>query len=178
MTGGLIDQSGWVNRETVCMGHSSISGRAKYAVLCLDDLRVALPLSFIERVVRSVSLSPLPDAPEIVLGVVNVGGGIIPAVNMRRRFRLPDRAIALSDRFVIAHTRQRTVALVADAVSGIFEYAAMDIAGADAILPGLEYIEGVVRLDDGLMLVHNLDRCLSLEEEISLDRGMRPSTRT
>lgn len=159
------------------MGHSSIGGMAEYVVLCLDDLRVALPLSLVERVVRSVSLTPLPDAPEIVLGVVNVGGDIIPAVNMRRRFRLPDRAIALSDQFVIAHTRRRTVALVADAVSGISEYAAMDIAGADTILPGLEYIDGVVRLDDGLMLVHSLDRCLSLEEEISLDRAMRPGTR-
>lgn len=160
------------------MGHSSINDMAKYVVLCLDDLRVALPLSFVERVVRSVSLTPLPDVPEIVLGVVNIRGGIIPAVNMRRRFRLPARAIALSDQFIIAHTRQRAVALVVDAVSGIFECAAMDIAGADNILPGLEYIDGVVRLDDGLMLVHNLDRCLSLEEEISLDRAMRTSTRT
>ena len=160
------------------MGHSSIGGMAKYVVLCLDDLRVALPLSFVERVVRAVSLTPLPDAPEIVLGVVNVGGCIIPAVNMRSRFRLPDRAIALSDQFVIAHTRQRAVALVADAVGGIFEYAAMDIAGADTILPGLDYIDGVIRLADGLMLVHNLDRCLSLEEAASLDRAMRSSTGT
>jgi purine-binding chemotaxis protein CheW len=151
---------------------------AKYVVLCLDDLRVALPLSFVERVVRAVSLTPLPDAPDIVLGVVNVGGCIIPAVNMRRRFRLPDRAIALSDQFIIAHTRQRAVALVADAVDGIFEYTALDIAGADTILPGLEYIDGVVRLADGLVLVHNLDRCLSLEEAASLDRAMRSSTGT
>lgn len=173
----MIDQSRWVNREAVCMGHSSIDGMAKYAVLCLDDLRVALPLSFVERVVRAVFLTPLPDAPEIVLGVVNVGGEIIPAVNMRRRFRQPDRAIALSDHFVIAHTRHRAVALVVDAVSGIFEYADPDMVGADTILPGLEYIDGVVRLADGLMLVHNLDHFLSLEEAASLDHAMRPSTK-
>jgi purine-binding chemotaxis protein CheW len=84
----------------------------------------------------------------------------------------------LSDQFIIAHTRQRAVALVADAVDGIFEYTALDIAGADTILPGLEYIDGVVRLADGLVLVHNLDRCLSLEEAASLDRAMRSSTGT
>ena len=158
------------------MGHYRVDGMAKYAVLCLDDMRVALPLSFVERVVRAVYLTPLPDAPGIVLGVVNVEGCIVPVVNIRRRFRLPDREISLTDQYVIAHSRQRKVALVADAVSGIFEYAALDIAGADTILPGLEYIDGIVKLSDGLILVHDLDRFLSLEEAQSLDHAMLLST--
>ncbi|MBE0546710.1 MAG: chemotaxis protein CheW [Rubrivivax sp.] len=145
---------------------------AKYAVLCFDDLRVALPLSFVERVVRAVYLTPLPVAPEIVLGVVNVEGRVIPAFNMRRRFRLPEREITLTDQLVIAHTGQREVALVVDAVSGVFEYADPDIAGAETILPGLEYIDGVVKHSDGLILIHKLDRFLSLEETESLDRAM------
>jgi purine-binding chemotaxis protein CheW len=94
---------------------------------------------------------------------------------MRRRFRLPERDIALTDQLVIAHTRQRPVALVADAVDGIFEYAEPDIVGAETILPGLEYIDGVVKLGDGLILIHNLDRFLSLEEAATLDRAMATS---
>jgi purine-binding chemotaxis protein CheW len=144
----------------------------KYAVLGFDDMRVALPLSYVERVVRAVYLTPLPAAPDIVLGVVNVEGRIIPAVNMRKRFRLPDRKIMLTDQLVIAHASRGAVALVADAVSGVFEYADLDIVGADTILPGLEFIDGVVKLSDGLILIHNLDRFLSLEEARSLDRAM------
>lgn len=154
------------------MGHSIGCRMAKYAVLCLDDLRVALPLPFVERVVRAVHLTPLPDAPEIVLGVINVKGRVIPAVSMRRRFRLPEREIRLTDQLVIAHTRRRAVALAADAVSGIFDHAEEDVVGADTILPGLEYIEGIVKLRDGLILVHNPDRFLSLEEAESLDRAL------
>ncbi len=157
------------------MFHSSDGDMGSYAVLCLDDMRVALPLPCVERVVRAVYLTLLPDAPEIVLGVVNVQGRVIPAVNMRRRFRLPDREITLTDQLVIAHTSQRTVALMADAVSGIFEYAEPDIVGAETIIPGLEYIDGVVKLSDGLILIHNLDRFLSLEEAESLDRAMAMS---
>lgn len=157
------------------MFHSSDGDMGSYAVLCLDDMRVALPLPCVERVVRAVYLTLLPDAPEIVLGVVNVQGRIIPAVNMRRRFRLPDREITLTDQLVIAHTSQRTVALMVDAVSGIFEYAEPDIVGAETIIPGLEYIDGVVKLSDGLILIHNLDRFLSLEEAESLDRAMAMS---
>jgi purine-binding chemotaxis protein CheW len=148
---------------------------ANYAVFCFDHLRVALRLSFVERVVRAVDVAPLPDGPEIVLGVVNVEGRIIPAVNMRKRFRLPERAISVSDQFVIARTRQRSVALVTDAVSGIFEYAEPEIVVAETILPGLEYIDGVVKLSDGLILIHNLDRFLSLEEAASIDSAMATS---
>lgn len=149
---------------------------AEYAILYFDELCVALPLPFVERVVRAVYLTPLPDAPEIVLGVVNLAGRIIPAVNMRRRFRLPEREIALTDQLVIAHTAQRSVALVTDTVGGISEYVESDIVDAETILPGLEYIEGVVKLGDGLVLIHNLDRFLSLEEAVSLDRAMAMST--
>lgn len=146
-----------------------------YAVFCFDRLRVALRLSFVERVVRAVDIAPLPDGPDIVLGVVNIEGRIIPAVNMRKRFRLPERAISVSDQFVVARTRQRSVALVTDAVSGIFEYAEPDIVVAETILPGLEYIDGVVKLSDGLILIHNLDRFLSLEEVASIDSAMAAS---
>lgn len=157
------------------MFHSSDGDMGSYAVLCLDDMRVALPLPCIERTARAVQVTRLPAAPEIVLGVINVEGRVIPAVNMRRRFRLPDREIALTDQLVIAHTGQRTVALMADAVSGIFEYDEPEISGAETILPGLEYIDGIVKLSDGLILIHNLDRFLSLEEAESLDRAMAMS---
>ncbi len=146
-----------------------------YIVLCLEDMRVALALSCIERTARAVEVIRLPSAPEIVLGVVNAGGRVIPVVNMRRRFCLPEREIKLTDRLIIAHTRQRTVALVADAVSGVFEYAEPEISDAGTILPGLEYIDGIVEFGDGLILIHNLDRFLSLEEAESLDRAMAAS---
>lgn len=147
-------------------------GVADFVVLGLDELRIALPLSSVERVVRAVCVTPLPAAPDIVLGVVNVRGRILPAVDLRRRFRLPKREIGLNDQLVVAHTGQRPVALVADRVDGVFEYDEPATVGAEAILPGLAYVEGVVKLDDGLILIHNLDRFLSLEEAASLDRAL------
>lgn len=148
---------------------------AEYAVFCFDELRVALALACVERVVRAVYLTPLPDAPDIVLGVVNLQGRVIPAINLRKRFRLPDRAMRLSDQLVVARTVRRPVALVVDTVNGIFDYAEPDIASPDSILPDLEYVEGVVKLDDGLVLIHNLEHFLSLDEAEALDRAMAAS---
>lgn len=144
----------------------------EYVVLDFDALRIALRLSVVERVVRAVYVTPLPGAPAIVSGVVNVQGHVIPVVNMRRRFRLPQREMALTDRLVIAHTAPRAVALVADSVDGVLEHPGPDRVDAETILPGLEYVDGVVKLDDGLILIHDLDRFLSLDEADALDQAM------
>ncbi len=80
----------------------------------LDDQRYALHLDVVERVIPAVEITPLPKAPEIVLGLINIRGKIIPVLNIRRRFRLPDRETELTDHFIIANTSKRTVALPAD----------------------------------------------------------------
>lgn len=138
----------------------------------LDEQRYALPLSAVERVVRAVEVTALPRAPEIVSGVINVRGSVIPVVNVRRRFGLPEREPALSDQLIIGRTSRRSVALVVDAVAGVLEYSEKQAVPAEAIAPGLEYVTGVVKLSNGMVLIHDLDRFLSLDEERALDEAM------
>ena len=119
----------------------------------------------VERVTRIVAVTALPDAPDIVTGVVNVSGEVIAVVDIRKRFRLPDRATELSDHLIVARTSRRAVALVADTVTGVVECDEGDVVSAEAIVPGMEYIEGVARLKDGMLLIHDLESLLSLEED-------------
>jgi len=141
-------------------------------VFTLSDRRYGLPLSAVERVVRVVDVTPLPRAPDIVLGVVNVEGRVIPVINVRRRFDLADCRIALTDQMVLAHTARRPVALLVDSVTGVLEYSEQEAVGAQDVLPDLQYVEGLVKLEDGLILIHDLDKFLSLDEEKALDRAM------
>jgi purine-binding chemotaxis protein CheW len=141
-------------------------------VFILDEQRYALSLAAVERVVRMVDITPLPKAPEMVLGVVNLQGRVVPLFNIRQRFGVPERELNLSDQLIIAHTSRRTVALVADAVSGLIERPEEEIIRAEKILPGMEYVEGVVKLEDGMILIHDLDQFLSLQEENALDKAM------
>jgi len=138
-------------------------------VFTLDGLRYALRLAAVERIVRAVEITPLPKAPEIVLGVINVRGEIIPVVNVRRRFRLPERELDLTDQLMIARTAKRKVALVVDAVTELIPCAEGQISEAETVLPSIEYVEGVARMRDGLIFVHDLDSFLSLEEEQILE---------
>ena len=139
-------------------------------VFSLEDQRYALPLHEVERVVRMVAITPLPNAPDIIMGLVNFHGRVIPVINMRRRFGLPEREPSLSDTLIIAQTARRPVALVADAVLDVIACAVQNQIAAEDILAGVEYVEGVVKTTDGLIFIHDLDRFLSLEEEDSLDR--------
>ena len=143
----------------------------QYLAFTLDERHYAIVLSAIEKVVHAVHVTSLPGAPEIVLGVINIQGRIIPVVNIRKRFGLSEREIGLTDRFIIAATSRRPVALVVDSVIGTIEPAREDVTPAEKITPGMEYIGGVIRLDSGMILIHNLDRFLSLEEETMLDRA-------
>lgn len=146
-------------------------------IFSLDEQSYALHLAAVKRVVRLVEITPLPKAPEIVLGVVNVQGEIIPVVNIRKRFGLSERDMSLADQLIIAGTSKRTVALVVNSVISIIEYPEQDLISAEKILSGIEYVEGVVKFEDGIILIHNLDKFLSLNEERALDEAINYGSR-
>jgi len=142
-------------------------------VFTLDEERFALPFSDVARIIRVVEITTLPEAPEVILGVINIQGQITPVINLRKRFHLSKREMGLSDQFIIARTPKRSVALLVDAVTDVIERSERQFTISEEILPGLkEYIEGVVRLEDGIILICNLAQFLSLDEKETLDAAM------
>ena len=138
-------------------------------VFSLDECYYALDLSVVERTERMVEVTPLPQAPEIVVGVIDVRGRIVPVLNIRKRFRLPERPLALTDQLLMARTAGRAIAFAVDAVLGVVECSGQEIIEPVSVLPGIEYVKGVVRLADGMVFIHDLEGFLSLEEEHALE---------
>jgi purine-binding chemotaxis protein CheW len=145
---------------------------ARWVVFGLDAGRYALPLAVVERIVRAVQITPLPLAPPVVLGAIDVEGHVLPVFNLRRKFRLPERTVEPADQFLIARAAQRTVVLVIDAAHGVLERPAADMIDAMHIAPTLGHVRGVIPLEDGLVLVHDLEVFLSSEEARALDEAM------
>ena len=75
-----------------------------FFIFCLDNLRYALRLAAVERATRAAAVTPLPEYAGNILGVINVHGEIIPVVNTRRVFGLPEREIIPDDMFIILNT--------------------------------------------------------------------------
>jgi purine-binding chemotaxis protein CheW len=143
-------------------------------VFTLSEQRCALALSDIERIVRIVEINPLPKAPEIVLGLINVQGRAVPVLNIRKLFNLPEVVITLSDQMIIARTSHRTVAILVDNAVGVVDCKQEDITPAEELFPGIGYLKGVAKLKDGIAYIYDLDSFLSLDEEAMLDRVLTP----
>jgi purine-binding chemotaxis protein CheW len=128
----------------------------------------ALRLASVRQVLRMVEVTPLPKAPEIVLGVISLHGTVVPVLSMRRRVGLIESETALSDQLIVADTAWRTVALVVDSVIGVVERSTEEITEVSRIVPGAEHIEGIAKLEAGMLFIHDLDLFLSQEEENQL----------
>jgi purine-binding chemotaxis protein CheW len=144
----------------------------------LGEQQYGLPLISVQRVARMVEVTPLPKAPEVVLGVIDFQGNIIPVVSMRKRFGLAEPETSLIDQLMVANAGTRTVALVVNSVTGVLERTPEDITEAATIVPGAQYVEGITRLEGGILFVHDLDRFLSNKEEQQLDGLLAQAART
>jgi len=141
-------------------------------VWVLGTQRYALPVAAVERIVAAMEVTPLPDAPDLVCGVVNLQGRLVPVVNMRQRFGWPERELQLDDRLVVARTRRRWLGFFVDAVQGVIDPPPEMLVTAEALCAELGCIAGVAKLADGLILIHDLERLLSTDQQRQLDDAL------
>ncbi len=127
-------------------------------VFRLGERRYAVRLNAVDRVVRAVEITPLPGAPKAVTGVINVSGRITPVLDLRRPFGLPDKPMALTDQLIIAHLPHRPLALWVDSVDGVIDYPESKVVQTHAVLAGIEEVEGMVKLEQGIVFIEDLDR--------------------
>jgi len=163
--------------EAPLVGTPTQAAQPSVVVFMLDDQRYALPLTCVKRSIRAVAVTLLPEAPPIVLGIIDLGGEVIPVIDIRKRFGHPSRDIRLSDQLIIATTKRRTLALLVDEAKGVIEISPESYAPVDKILPGLKLVDGAMSLVDGLVLIHDLERLLSLDEETAIERVLNDATR-
>jgi purine-binding chemotaxis protein CheW len=135
----------------------------------LGEQQYALPLTTVQRVVRMVQVTSLPSAPEVVLGVIDLQGNIIPVMSMRKRFGMVEPETSLSDQLIVANAGARSVALVVNSVIGVVERTAEEVTETEKIVHGAQYVEGITKLEGGLLFIHDLDRFLSRKEDRQLD---------
>ena len=101
-------------------GEAAFNGFIGFVPFFLDDHWYALHLDVVEHVIPAVEITPLPKSPEIVLGLINIRGGS-PDLNLRRRFRLPDRENKTYGQFHVADTSKRRVGAAGIGQQGSFQ---------------------------------------------------------
>lgn len=152
------------------------AGLTSLVVFQLDDQRYALPIQAVERVVAAAAITVLPDAPAVVMGVIDLEGRVVPVLNIRRRFGLPERDVALTDQFIVAQTARRIVVLTTDQALGVIHRSAGELVAPPDVVRGVGQLQGILRMEDGLVLIHDLDSFLALDEELALDEALKKET--
>jgi purine-binding chemotaxis protein CheW len=131
-----------------------------------------LPARSVREVVRAVTVVPLPRAPAIVEGVVNLRGRLVPVLDLRARFRLPAKAVEPTDHLVVAWAGSRPAALRVDRAIDLVTLAREALEQAEQVVPGAGYVAWVAKLLDRLVLIHDLDTFLSAAEAAGLDEAL------
>ncbi|MGE5343791.1 MAG: chemotaxis protein CheW [Candidatus Omnitrophota bacterium] len=148
-----------------------------YLEFTLGGKQFALPLSVVDRVVHAVEVMRLPKGPDIVCGLINYKGQIIPIINISRRFHLPERTLDPDQYFIIMHSNVRKFGLLADNIHSVTDRNPDLIISPTDIMAGVEFLSGIIKLPDGLMLIPDLDKLLTHDEDVALKKVMPNETR-
>lgn len=147
--------------------------------LCLFELAgvtYALPSAQVQEFVRMVAITPLPSAPSVIAGFINLRTEIIAVVNLRQRFNLPPEPAKLSDFLLIAQTPKRKIALWVDNALGVQKLKIKSITEPEKLTPHTRYLTGVIEAetDNGsrVILVHDLTTLLTDAENNSLQQTL------
>jgi purine-binding chemotaxis protein CheW len=135
----------------------------------VDKQRFAIHLQTVERVIRAVAVTKLTNSPGFIEGVIDYYGEIIAVINLRKRFGYPVEELKVSDRFIIAITTNRKIALLVDQVEDVIFPDSQDLFDSKDLAAGMELLT-VLRDDNGIIMIYDLENLLSHSEEIQLDK--------
>lgn len=139
-----------------------------FLLFTLDDRRFALPVAQVREALPAMAMAPLAGAPGVVEGVVDVGGAVVPVLDLRARFDLPARPLSPDDHLVLAEAGRRVVALRVDRAVDVVALDDADLVAARPDDPALRHLAGVLRLPDGLVLLADVDAFLTQGEAEAL----------
>jgi len=150
-------------QETKIIEDGTLNLTDQFVIFTIDEQKFALPVTVVSRIVRAVEITPVPNAPENILGVINVQGEPVPVFNMRKLFNMPAKKLKLSHRIIFVRISNRVISFIADKVLDVTTKTKQKVVTADKVFPGLEnVVEGLLFLEDGMILLYNLEKIISL----------------
>ena len=146
----------------------------KLVTFRLGDDQFAADIHAVERVLRYVAPTPVPDMPAYIEGVMDYQGQVVPIVNLRRRFELPAAEVRTETRILVLNVSGEWIGVVVDAVSEVASFDRAAVAPPPKLFRGLagEYLKGIIRRGDKLVIFLDVEKLLSSTERIALQSAV------
>lgn len=142
----------------------------------IDGHRYAVRADAVVEMVRAVEVTPVPNVPSVVEGIIDLRGRVVPVFDLRRRFGLPTREVDVADQFVIVRAANRLAALHVDHVLDLADVDDASVASLAADVPSAKHVAGVATLADGMAMINDVDTFLSAAESESLDTALETAS--
>jgi len=126
----------------------------------IDSEEYGVKIANVQEINRMTEVTKVPRAPYYIIGIVNLRGNVIPALDLRRFFNLPDKQVTDATRIIIVDFNGKRTGIVVDSVSEVLRFEKTLIeAPPDVLSSGIDsdYVEGVGKLDGGKRMILILD---------------------
>ncbi len=128
----------------------------------LNDVQYGIDILTIHEILKMPALTRLPNTPSFIKGVLNLRGNVLPVVNVRMRFGLPESRITDSTRIIVVEVGTKLIGLLVEEVFQVIRIPKNKIDTPNELIEGVsvEFIQGVGRLKDRLIILLKLDNML------------------
>ena len=131
----------------------------------------------VQEIILTGQITQMPQVPDYICGLINLRGNVIPIVDLRKRFGL---AVAKNDentRIIVVNVANKTIGIVVDAVNEVLRISGEQTEPPPSSIVGIDhaYIKGLVKFDDKLLILLDIDNVLSQEEHEALTQTAEES---
>lgn len=146
------------------------AGEITLVCFCVGETKYAAVVADICEVIRMVEITPVPDAPSFITGIINLRGEVIPVIDLRKRLGVPAVSYSINTVILIAEIDRKKRGVVVDSVCSVVSVplSAIDFAHTENV-PSLGDISGAARLPEGVLVILDLSRLLDFEEKEQLE---------
>ncbi len=155
---------------------ASVQAEEQLVVFGLTQELYGVDIGRVQEIIRMQTITEVPRAPEFVEGVINLRGGIIPVIDLRKRFGMTNESHDKETRIVVVEMGGQRVGLVVDRVSEVLRVPKDNIEPPSALVTTIEsaYLRAIAKMEDRLIILLDLDRVLRMEEQNLLQRTDLP----
>ena len=146
-------------------------------VFHLGEEAFGVDIGQVREIIKMAEITRMPNAPELVEGIINLRGTITTIMDLRKRLGMTVADSDENTRIIIVEASGSTLGMIVDSVSEVLRISSKDIDPPSAASTHAEYIQGVGKLDDRLLILLDLNKVLS-DEEIGLIEKLQQNKST
>lgn len=144
-------------------------------VFSIADEVYAVDIHQVKEIIRVPEITRVPRTPDFVEGVVNLRGSVIPVIDLRKRLGFEAGEAGREQRIVVMEMGEQTVGMIVDSVSEVLQVDVEDIEPPSPYVLSVDsqYIVGIAKVEDRLVILLDADRVLSAEEREAMAQVVR-----